>query len=70
MQLVKVGTLEDPPRPKPTTWVRISGISLEMNRLDVRVALKEALQDDGRMNRSFGRRNIKVMVPYSWDTVR
>ena len=32
--------------PKPTTWVRFTGITVEINRSDVRDALKEALQDD------------------------
>ena len=32
--------------PKPTTWVRLSGITAEINRSDVRDVLKDALQDD------------------------
>ena len=32
--------------PKPTTWVRISGIFIEIERSDVKEQLKEALQDD------------------------
>ena len=42
---VMFGMLEDL-FPKPTTWVRISEISIKIDRSDVRDMLKEALQDD------------------------
>ena len=32
--------------PKPTTWVRVSGILHNIRRMDVKDQLKEALQDD------------------------
>ena len=32
--------------PKPTTWVRISGVPQNIGRMDVKNRLKEALQDD------------------------
>ena len=58
--------------PKPTTWVRISGVSLEIDRSDIRDALKEALQDDEdesivRVEQTAGDGTFDVQFAMVWE---
>ena len=58
--------------PKPTTWFRVSGIAIEIERSDVKDQLKEALQDYEnesivRVERNTGGGSFDVQFAKVWE---